>query len=111
MSWEKQTKSTTQNCLPEKGRTGRGGGSRARRESLWHFIMSLKSQVSLRRRNILGVESEFSWNHVLLRDFNILDFPSCAGEVKTCEEQNIGEFLFAAVSYPIWLESDFWYNT
>lgn len=39
-----------------------------------------------------------------------MDFPSRAGEVKTCEEQNIGEFLFAAISYPIWLESDFLYN-
>lgn len=73
--------------------------------------MSLKSQVSVSKRNILEVESEFSWNHVLPRDFNILDFPSCAGKVKTCEEQNIGEFLFAAVSYPIWLESDFLYDT
>lgn len=39
-----------------------------------------------------------------------MDFPSCAGEVKTCEEQNIGEFLFAAISYAIWLESDFLYD-
>ena len=39
-----------------------------------------------------------------------MDFPRCAGEVKTCEEQNIREFLFAAISYPIWLESDFLYD-
>lgn len=62
------------------------------------------------RRNILEVESEFSWKYALCRDFNVLDFPSCAGEVKTCEEQNIGEFLFAAISYAIWLESDFLYD-
>lgn len=61
-------------------------------------------------RNILEVENGFSWKYEPSRDFNILDFPSCAGEVKTCEEQNIGEFLFAAISYPIWLESDFSYE-
>lgn len=74
------------------------------------IIMLLESQVYVSRRNILEVESGFSWNHALLRDVNILDFPSRAGEVKTCEEQNIGEFLFAAISYPIWLESDFLYD-
>lgn len=62
------------------------------------------------RRNILEVESRFSWKHAPSRDFNILDFPSCAGEVKTCEEQNIREFFFVAVSYPIWLENDFLYE-
>ena len=70
----------------------------------------VESHVSVSGRNILDVESEFSWKYALPGDFNILDFPRCAREVKTCEEQNIGGFLFAAISYPIWLESDFLYD-
>lgn len=70
----------------------------------------MENQVSVSRRNILEVESRFLWKYVLPGDFNILDFPNCAGEVKTREEQNIGEFLFAVISYPIWLKSDFFYD-